>query len=123
MKSFIDICTMKQWLIYFLIFINSTLFGQQITQTVRGTIIDADSKQTLEGVAVTLITNPSTASSSDAKGNFKLLNVPIINFEQKCWVFNLILFLFFIPLFVEIFNINFWVNFYKDNDYLLHTLK
>jgi hypothetical protein len=77
MKSFIDICTMKQWLIYFLIFINSTLFGQQITQTVRGTIIDADSKQTLEGVAVTLITNPSTASSSDAKGNFKLLNVPV----------------------------------------------
>jgi hypothetical protein len=68
---------MKQWLIYFLIFINSTLFGQQITQTVRGTIIDADSKQTLEGVAVTLITNPSTASSSDAKGNFKLLNVPV----------------------------------------------
>ncbi len=77
MKSFIDICSMKQGLLYFLILINSTLFGQQITQTVRGTIIDADSKQSLEGVAVVLLGNPLMAASSDAKGNFKLLNVPI----------------------------------------------
>lgn len=77
MKSFIDICSMKHGLLYFFILLNYSLFGQQITQTVRGTIIDADSKQTLEGVAVVLLGNPLISATSDAKGNFKLLNVPV----------------------------------------------
>jgi len=77
MNSFIDICTMKQGLFFFLILLNIQLFAQQITQTVRGTIIDADSKQTLEGVAISLIENPLTSTTSDAKGNFKLLNIPV----------------------------------------------
>lgn len=76
-KTFIDICIMKKVLFYFLILASFNLFGQQITQTVRGTIIDADSKQTLEGVAVVLLGNTSLSATSDAKGNFKLLNVPV----------------------------------------------
>jgi hypothetical protein len=68
---------MKQGLFFFLILLNIQLFAQQITQTVRGTIIDADSKQTLEGVAISLIENPLTSTTSDAKGNFKLLNIPV----------------------------------------------
>jgi hypothetical protein len=68
---------MKQVLIFILFFIPINVFSQQITQTVRGTIIDADSKQSLEGVAVSIIVNPLLSASSDAKGNFKILNVPI----------------------------------------------
>lgn len=68
---------MKQGLLFFLILLNYSLFAQQITQTVRGTIIDADSKQTLEGVAVSLLGNPLISTTSDAKGNFKLLNIPV----------------------------------------------
>jgi hypothetical protein len=77
MNSFIDICSMKLGLFFFLILLNIQLFAQQITQTVRGTIIDADSKQTLEGVAISLIENPLTSTTSDTKGNFKLLNIPV----------------------------------------------
>jgi hypothetical protein len=68
---------MKQGLLLLLILLNNTLFAQQITQTVRGTIIDADSKQSLEGVAVVLLGNPLISATSDSKGNFKLLNIPV----------------------------------------------
>jgi hypothetical protein len=68
---------MKQVLLLLLILLNYSLFAQQITQTVRGTIIDADSKQSLEGVAVVLLGNPLISATSDAKGNFKLLNIPV----------------------------------------------
>jgi hypothetical protein len=68
---------MKYWFFLYLIFLNLQLFAQQITQTVRGTIIDADSKQVLEGVAVSLKDNPIISTTSDAKGNFKLLNIPV----------------------------------------------
>jgi hypothetical protein len=77
MNSFADICSVKRVFFICLMFFSTTSFAQQITQTVRGTIIDADSKQSIEGVAVVLLTNPLIAGSSDAKGNFKLLNVPI----------------------------------------------
>jgi hypothetical protein len=68
---------MKNGLLFLLILLNIEVFAQQISQTVRGTIIDADSKQPLEGVAVSLTGNPIIAASSDAKGNFKLLNIPV----------------------------------------------
>lgn len=68
---------MKQVLFFLFIYLPATLFGQQITQTVRGTISDADSKQMLEGVAVSLLGNPIISTTSDAKGNFKLLNIPV----------------------------------------------
>ena len=68
---------MKQTLLYALLLINFQIFGQQITQTIRGTITDADSKQPLEGVAIVLAGNPLIAATSDAKGIFKLLNIPV----------------------------------------------
>ena len=68
---------MKQGITFLFILLNYTLFAQQITQTIRGTIIDADSKQSLEGVAVSLLGNPLISATSDAKGNFKLLNIPV----------------------------------------------
>lgn len=68
---------MKHALLSFLILIHVDLYAQQITQTVRGIIIDADSKQALEGVAAVLLGNPLLSATSDAKGNFKILNVPV----------------------------------------------
>jgi hypothetical protein len=50
----------------------------KLTQVVRGSIVDADSKLPLPGAAVSIAgTNPLIAASTDANGNFRLLNVPI----------------------------------------------
>ena len=68
---------MKKFLFFVLIMLQFQLYSQQITQTVRGIVTDADSKQTLEGVAVVLSGNPIISSTSDDKGNFKLLNIPV----------------------------------------------
>ncbi|HRG59008.1 MAG TPA: carboxypeptidase-like regulatory domain-containing protein [Bacteroidia bacterium] len=68
---------MKQLLLYLFLFANTKIFCQQITQTVRGTITDADSKQPLEGVAVIFIGNNTVSTTSDAKGNFKLQGIPV----------------------------------------------
>ncbi len=62
-----------------LIVIFTTLaFSQNLTQTVRGTIIDADSKLPLPGASVVIVgANPTIATSTDASGNFKFENLPI----------------------------------------------
>lgn len=53
-------------------------FGQKFSQTIRGTVIDADSKLPLTGVTVTIVgTNPAIAASTDVNGNFKFQNIPI----------------------------------------------
>ena len=48
------------------------------TQTVRGTVIDRDSKMTLPGAAVVLVgSNPIIGTATDFDGNFVLNNVPV----------------------------------------------
>ena len=55
-----------------------TLVYAQSTQTVKGKILDKDSKYQLVGASVTIIsTNPTLSSTSDENGEFKILNVPI----------------------------------------------
>lgn len=50
----------------------------KLTQTVRGTIIDIDSKLPLIGSVVSITgTNPIIAASTDANGAFKFENIPI----------------------------------------------
>ncbi|MFM2392434.1 MAG: hypothetical protein RLZZ546_411, partial [Bacteroidota bacterium] len=54
------------------------VFGQGITQRVRGTVVDADSKISLIGVSVVLLgSDPLVGTTTDEDGNFKLDNVPI----------------------------------------------
>jgi len=55
------------------------LMAQEITQTVKGKIIDTDTKVTLPGANVVLLNNSEIVqgTSSDMDGNFKLNNVPI----------------------------------------------
>lgn len=51
---------------------------QQLTQTVRGTVLDTDSKQPLVGVGIVVLgTDPRIGTTTDAEGNFKLSNIPI----------------------------------------------
>jgi len=57
----------------------STLaFSQKLTQTVRGTIIDTDSKLALIGATVVIVgTNPPISAATDANGNFRIEKVPV----------------------------------------------
>ena len=65
--------------ILLIIFSTSTIGkAQDYTQTVRGTVIDKDSKVPLVGATVIVIgSNPQIGAITDEEGRFKLLNVPI----------------------------------------------
>lgn len=54
------------------------ILGQNLTQTVRGTIIDADSKVSLIGATVMIAgTDPLIGTTTNVDGNFRLENVPV----------------------------------------------
>jgi CarboxypepD_reg-like domain len=56
----------------------SMVFSQNLTQTVRGTLIDEDSKMPLIGANVILLdSNPIKGVATDEEGQFKLENIPI----------------------------------------------
>jgi hypothetical protein len=65
--------------IVLLITVFSTLaISQKLTQTVRGTIIDTDSKLPLIGATVLIVgTNPPIGAATDANGNFRIQKVPV----------------------------------------------
>lgn len=53
-------------------------FSQKLTQTVRGTIIDNDSKLPLTGATVVIPgSKPFIGTATDINGNFRLVNIPI----------------------------------------------
>ncbi|MCC7301480.1 MAG: TonB-dependent receptor [Bacteroidia bacterium] len=57
---------------------SGTLLAQTLTQTVRGTVIDADSKSPIPGVAVKMFFGDSVkTSTSDADGKFRIREVPV----------------------------------------------
>lgn len=54
------------------------MFGQNLTQTVRGTLVDQDSKTPLIGAQLVIAdSDPVLGTISDAQGRFRLENVPI----------------------------------------------
>lgn len=58
--------------------ISKSIFSQTLTQTIRGTVVDADSKSPLEMVSVKIINIDSDISSTtDAGGKFRLQEVPV----------------------------------------------
>ncbi len=65
-----------------LVFCVSTV-GAQITQNVRGTVVDVESKYPLIGVKVQLYTSDSNLfrSLTDEYGNFELRNVPVGKYD------------------------------------------
>ncbi|TAE47755.1 MAG: TonB-dependent receptor [Bacteroidetes bacterium] len=57
-----------------------SLSAQPLTQTVRGTVADADSKYPLAGVSVVLLSEegkPLTGTNSDESGSYRLAQVPL----------------------------------------------
>ena len=61
-----------------LTFVITMVFGQNLTQTVRGTILDADSRLPIIGAAVVILnSNPAMGVSTDVNGNFKFEKVTI----------------------------------------------
>jgi hypothetical protein len=60
-----------------LLVVGSPLFSQNLSQTLRGTLLDADSRQPLVGAQVVLDTEPKRGASTDVNGNFRIENVPI----------------------------------------------
>ncbi|MBP6385727.1 MAG: carboxypeptidase-like regulatory domain-containing protein [Pseudarcicella sp.] len=61
-----------------LLFVTMVTFSQNITQTIRGIVIDKESKSPLAFASVILLqSNSNTGTSTDALGNFALQNVQI----------------------------------------------
>lgn len=57
------------------LFINQLLFSQEITQTIRGTVVDKESKITLVGASVYLSdVDPAIGTITDENGNFRIEN-------------------------------------------------
>lgn len=80
-------CMRKFLLIVIAIAVSAISFANNnaaYTQTVRGTIIDQDSKTPLIGVNVILLeSNPIKGASTDLNGNFRLENVTIGRIDLK----------------------------------------
>jgi hypothetical protein len=64
-------------LIAFTIVTAITVQSQNLTQTVRGSVIDVDSKLPLVGVAVVLTNGEQHSAITDEKGKFKIEKVPV----------------------------------------------
>jgi hypothetical protein len=66
----------------FLICVSS--FSQEITQTIRGVIIDKQSQSPLPGAIIQVLNaNPPLGASADEKGEFRIQNVPIGRLQLK----------------------------------------
>ncbi len=71
--------TPKQTLIFFYLMLFAFAgYAQELTQTVRGTVVDKISKTAMPGATVILVgTDPVIGSTTDVDGNFKLNKVPV----------------------------------------------
>lgn len=61
-----------------IVMLSTLTFNQNLSQTLRGTVVDADSKLPLIGATVVIIgSNPIIGASTDVKGKFRLENIAI----------------------------------------------
>jgi CarboxypepD_reg-like domain len=73
-----NLLQMKNLFTSFLCLLVSVLSAQQMTQTIRGIILDKESKMPIVGASVVVVnSNPIIGFSTDTLGVFKLQNVPI----------------------------------------------
>ncbi|MFM2224201.1 MAG: hypothetical protein RJA07_403 [Bacteroidota bacterium] len=60
------------------------LNAQNVTQTIRGSITDKQSKLSLAGATIQVMnTNPTLGDASTADGKFKIINVPVGRYDIK----------------------------------------
>lgn len=65
-------------LLLFILWSAGQVFGQELTQTIRGTVLDKQSQFPLFGVnLIVLESDPLIGASTDAEGRFRLEDVPI----------------------------------------------
>jgi hypothetical protein len=63
---------------FFLVLLSFSVQAQQVTQTIRGKIIDKDSRATLPGANIIVIgSDPVLGTATDFDGNFRIDNVPV----------------------------------------------
>ncbi|MFH0894975.1 MAG: TonB-dependent receptor [Bacteroidota bacterium] len=76
---------MKKSILFLLVMVvSTTIFAQQLTQTVRGRLLDEDTQVPLFGAAVMIIgSDPPVGATTDAEGNFKISNVPVGRYNFK----------------------------------------
>ncbi len=71
----------------FLLFICCKLFSQNITQTVKGTVVDKQSQSPLPGVIIQVLNSiPLLGTSTNENGEFKITEVPIGRWQLKIYV-------------------------------------
>ena len=71
-------------LVFTLMFPYSLIFSQQLTQTVKGRVVDADTEIPLPGATVIIMdTNPMLGSSCDVDGYYRIENVPIGRYDIR----------------------------------------
>jgi len=60
------------------IIINTSLFAQEITQTIKGVVVDKQTQIPISGVSVVLLnSNPILGTTTDSDGIFVLEEVPL----------------------------------------------
>lgn len=66
---------MKKLFILFLLLMSVSSFAQ--TGVIRGAITDKQSEKSIVGATIELVSDPSKSSTTDEKGNFELVDVPL----------------------------------------------
>ena len=73
-----------QFAILISILVFKTISAQELTQTIRGTVVDKITQMPLPGANVVVInSSPFNGASTDINGNFKITNVPVGNHSLK----------------------------------------
>ncbi|MCK4630862.1 MAG: carboxypeptidase-like regulatory domain-containing protein, partial [Bacteroidales bacterium] len=69
---------LKLFIISLIIIVASNIYAQNITQSVRGQIINKQTQATLPGATVIILeSNPVIATITDNNGYFMIENIPI----------------------------------------------
>ena len=69
---------MKKSLIFLVFILVSHIVFAQPKQTIKGSVIDKDTRQTLAGATLIIAdVQPVMGTSSDENGNFSIKNVPV----------------------------------------------
>ncbi|HXS38283.1 MAG TPA: TonB-dependent receptor [Flavipsychrobacter sp.] len=69
--------TLKCSFVLLLMILSSFASAQTLTQTVYGTITDAESKKPLVGITVLLVSNTQINGVTDTNGRYKIIGVPV----------------------------------------------
>ena len=78
---------MKKAVLIFFLFSVFKLFCQNITQTVKGAVLDKQSQTPLPGAVIQVLnSNPLLGAATNENGEFKISNVPIGRWQLKIYI-------------------------------------